>query len=344
MVDGNYFFPRSARFVPARADAADRTLRIQDLQGAMLAQFPARKVAVSARMARLPRAIALPGGARFETPDNDGIDALKRALGLRNTAGFLDLIERSRNWIAASVVAAALLSYGFIEFGIPAIALALARATPPAVSVAMSRQTLDLMDRAALSPTRLAPAERAHAQALLARMAAGSPRGPDGYRLALRHGEAVGANAFALPDGTIVMTDELWALAKNDEEIEGVLGHEMSHVDRRHGLQEVYQAAMIPAALAVITGDISQVSQLAAVLPGVLVESHHQRDFEQQADDDAAAGLIRLGAKPSRLADLLERLEASHCGKAGCGSSSWLGSHPDTDMRVAKLRAETRRP
>ena len=342
MVDGNYFFPRSTRFVAARADAAGRMLRIQDLQGAVLGEFPARNVAIAARIARLPRAIALPDGARFETPDNDGIDALRRALGLRNPAGFLDLIERSRNWIAASVIAAAVLSYGFIEFGIPAIALALARATPPAVSAAMSRQTLDLMDRTALSPTTLGPAERARAQALLARVAAKAARGPNGYRLALRHSEAVGANAFALPDGTIVMTDELWALARNDEEIEGVLGHEMSHVDHQHGLQEVYQASMIPAALAVITGDISQVSQLAAVLPGVLVESRHQRKFEQQADDDAAARLIQLGAKPSRLADLLERVEASHCGKGGCGSGSWLGSHPDTDVRVAKLRAETK--
>ncbi|HWA89648.1 MAG TPA: M48 family metallopeptidase [Rhizomicrobium sp.] len=343
MVEGNYFFPLSTRFVAARARPVNRLLRIEDMQGETLAEFRARAVIVSARMGRLPRSIALPDGGRFETPDNDGVDALKRALGLGNPGRFLDMIERSRNWIALSLAMAAVLSYAFIEYGIPAIALALARATPPSVGTAISRQTLDLMDRAMLRPSTLKPQDRARAQALLARVAQQSPRGPKGYHLELRHGGAgIGANAFALPDGTIVMTDELWALARNDEEIEGVLGHEMSHVERRHGLQELYQASMIPAALAVVTGDISQVSQLAAVLPGVLVETHHARDFEQQADDDAAAKLIAMGAKPSRLADLLERLETSHCGKTGCGSASWLGSHPDTDARVARLRAETK--
>lgn len=343
MVEGRYFFPRATRFVAAKAQALDRRLRIEDMQGGLLAEVAATEVRVSPRVGRLPRKLELPDGAHFETADNDGVDALKRALGLRNPSRLLDGLERSRGWIAAAVVVAVVLSYAFVEKGIPAIALALAQATPPAVTVQISRQTLDLLDRAVLYSTRLKPADRRHAAELLARVAAHAPRGVGGYHLVLRRGGAIGANAFALPDGTIVLTDELWALSRNDEEIEGVFGHEMSHVDRLHQLQEVYQAAMIPAALAVITGDISQVSQLAAVLPGVVVESRHQRDFEQQADDDAAARLIAMHVRPSRLAELLERLEASHCGKPGC-PSDWLGSHPDTASRAAKLRAETKAP
>jgi Zn-dependent protease with chaperone function len=341
MVEGRYFYPRSTRFVAARAIALGGRLRIETTDGAVLAEMPAARVRVSARVGRLPRRLEFPDGDHFETADNDGIDALKRELGIGDPGRVLDHLERSWRWIAVAVATAVAVSWLFVAQGIPAIASYLAAATPPSVARVMSAQTLDIMDRAVLGPTTLAAAQQKRARAIFARVAARAPLGNAGYKLLLRKGNAIGANAFALPDGSIVLTDELWALARNDDEIEGVFGHEMSHVDRRHGLQEVYEASMIPAAIAVITGDVSQVSQLATILPGILVQSHYARAFEQQADDDAADRLVALGARPSALADLLERLDASHCGKPGC-PADWLGDHPDTAARATRLRAPRR--
>jgi predicted Zn-dependent protease len=133
------------------------------------------------------------------------------------------------------------------------------------------------------------------------------------------------------------MTDALWPLVKADDEIEGVFAHEIAHVDRLHSLQSLYQAAMIPAAIAVVTGDVSQISQVATVLPGILVQAAYSRGFEQQADDDAAAALTRLGGNPAHMADLLERLDKSLCAKSAC-PPNWLGTHPDTGQRVLRLR------
>jgi predicted Zn-dependent protease len=79
------------------------------------------------------------------------------------------------------------------------------------------------------------------------------------------------------------------------------------------------------------------------VLSGILVESSYSRGFEQQADDDAAATLKRMGAKPSRLAELLQRLDQAHCAKGGC-LPSWIGTHPDTTSRAFRLRKEEREP
>jgi Zn-dependent protease with chaperone function len=125
-----------------------------------------------------------------------------------------------------------------------------------------------------------------------------------------------------------------------DDEAQGVFAHEMSHIDRVHSLQRLYQAAIVPAAIAFVTGDISQITQLATLLPGILVQaaySRYSRDLEQQADDDAAAVLKRLGGDPAHLADLLDRMEKTLCGKQGC-SSGWLGDHPETDFRALRLR------
>jgi Zn-dependent protease with chaperone function len=341
MLEGRYFPPRSARIVPARALAANGRLRIEDTSGALLAEAEPRRVRVSPRLGHLARGFDLADGSRFETDDNDGADALVRALRLKGAGRTLDRIERSWRFVAASVVVAVALSIGYVEFGIPWLAGRLAAATPDSVARLISRQTLDLIDGSMLGASKLAPSDRAHAETVFARVARAAPRGAGGYRLALRDGRGIGANAFALPDGTVVLTDQLWKLKADDNEIAGVFAHEMAHVDRRHGLQSVYQASMIPAAIALISGDVSQMGHLATILPGVLVQSAYARGFEQQADDDAAALMIRMGMKPSELANLLDRMEAKHCGKPGC-PRDWIGDHPDTQLRSQKLRAETK--
>ena len=72
MLEGRYFYPHSARFVPARAAIVGaKTLRIESLNAAVLAEVPMRKVRVAARLGRIARRFDLPDGARFETDDND---------------------------------------------------------------------------------------------------------------------------------------------------------------------------------------------------------------------------------------------------------------------------------
>jgi predicted Zn-dependent protease len=79
------------------------------------------------------------------------------------------------------------------------------------------------------------------------------------------------------------------------------------------------------------------VGHIATIMPGVLLQSSYSRAFEQQADDDAAAVLRRMGKSPAPLGDLLERIQKKICGGDSCGPS-WLGSHPATAARAARLR------
>jgi Zn-dependent protease with chaperone function len=213
----------------------------------------------------------------------------------------------------------------------------LARHTPPSIAVYTARQTLDAMDKIALNASKTPHGVQQRYLKLFAMIASQAPRGQSGYRLVFRDAPAIGPNAFALPDGTVILTDQMIPLVKRDAEIEGVFAHELSHVDRAHGLQRIYQASLVPAAIAFITGDASQLGQFAAILPGILLQSAYSRAFEQQADDDAAALLRRMGQTPAPLADLLERMEKKVCGHGGCGPN-WLGSHPATDLRAQRLR------
>jgi Zn-dependent protease with chaperone function len=341
MLPGRYFFPNAARFVPARAGAAEgRVLHIEDESGSVLAQSPARAVRVSARLSHLTRRFDLPDGGIFETDDNNGADDLLRALRMWRRGGVTDRLERAWPVVGLSLLVTLTVAALFIVQVIPRVAEWLARETLPAVAHTMSEQTLNTLDRFALKPTRLKAADQFKATKLFLTVAAHARGGVGGYHLVFRAGN-IGPNAFALPDGTIVMTDELWPLIKNDEEIEGVFAHEMSHVDHAHGLQRIYEASLFPAALAIFTGDVSQISQMAAILPGIIAQSAYSRSFEQEADDDAAATLRSMGERPSHMADLLERLDKKMCAGKTC-PPSWIGDHPNTLERAARLRAEDR--
>jgi Zn-dependent protease with chaperone function len=230
-------------------------------------------------------------------------------------------------------------TYGFAVYGIPALAEGLARATPPNLLATVSHRTLQTMDGTFLKPSKLIAAQQDKARAILARAARHGMQKPATYRLVFRDAPLVGPNAFSLPDGEIVVTDELFPLIKVDAELEGVFAHEMSHADHRHALQQVYQASLVPAVIALATGDVSQVAHLTTLLPGILIESAYTRGFEQQADDDAAANLKADGQDPAALANLLQRMDAKVCGKSGCGPS-WISSHPATRDRVNRLLSE----
>ena len=115
----------------------------------------------------------------------------------------------------------------------------------------------------------------------------------------------------------------------------GVFAHEMSHVNHAHGLQSVYQASLVPAVIAFVTGDAGQVGHIAAILPGILLQAAYSRGFEQQADDDANRELRAHGEDPGRLADLLERMEHEICNKGGCLPELAGFPPPDSGAGVA---------
>jgi len=165
------------------------------------------------------------------------------------------------------------------------------------------------------------------------------------HHLEFRSSEAIGANAFALPDGTVIVTDQLITLADNDEEILAVLAHELGHVTERHPMRQLLQSSVVGLAMTWYLGDISS---LLAAAPTLLLESNYSRNFERRADRYAANMLRMNGIAPERLADMLEKLETSHHGaKESIEQPSrivqFFSTHPDTGERIRDLRSKVAR-
>jgi Zn-dependent protease with chaperone function len=327
MIQGRYFDGHTSAPQPARIDiGADRVLRLVTPQETR--QVPLDVVRISDRIGEVPRRVTFEDGATFESPENDAIDAALEAAGQGGFARRLDRWERFWGVALAALVAVAILSWAFVRFGMPPLAEAVARALPHSVDESIGAQGLELLDETLLEPTALPEPRQAALRDRLRALAEAAGDGHD-YRLEFRSGKRVGPNAFALPSGIIVVTDELVGLAERDEEIEAVLAHEVGHVRGRHSLRILLQNAGVAALALAVLGDVGTASSLAAAVPVMLVQAKHSRDFEREADAYSRQWLRAQGLAESHFDDMLCRLARDDAGLA------YLSSHPPLGERAS---------
>jgi Zn-dependent protease with chaperone function len=344
---GIYYDGRTSMRHPVVVSLQGDELRVRGADGVSVT-CPVGEAAVVPQPGAIRGTIRLPDGGMVETTDRHGVGALLR---IQRRGGFFTAVHRWENslkYVAIALVATAAVMAGAVRFGIPALAKRAAFAIPPSLESTMGRQTLKTLDGLLLKPTRLPVPRQKELQSLFRKMSLRLPYGGE-YRLELRRADALGANAFALPSGIIVVTDQLVELARNDNEMAGVLAHEMAHERNRHALRQLLQSSSIALVIATLTGDISSITTLGATLPTALIDAKFSRAFEIEADDGAVAYLKHAGIPPRGYAEFLARLEAEHAaGRGGAGAvppgARYLASHPDTKERILRVLAEEGKP
>jgi len=330
-LQADYFDGKSSRKHPVSVLVSDGKLKIVGRY--VSAEFDARGVHRSLRVGNTPRWLYLPGGGALVTADNDAVDRMTRG------APYEELLHRweSRPVFAAlavGLVAGAL--WLLIDRGLPAAAEAIAERIPVEAEALLGEEALDGLERFALRPSQL-PSARQHAlREKLDAMARGAGE-PTPYRLEFRASPALGPNAFALPAGIIVVTDDLVKLAKNDREVLAVLAHELGHVHHRHTMRRLLQSSATALVIAAVTGDIASTTSLAAAAPALLLQTRYSRDNEREADRYAIETMRRQGIDPRALATILSRLQGSSPRRGTI--PTFLSTHPATEEREALARA-----
>lgn len=155
------------------------------------------------------------------------------------------------------------------------------------------------------------------------------------------------ANAFASPDGSVRVYSKLMDIM-TDEEILGIIGHEIGHVAGQHSLKEYKTALYVSAARDGLTTS-EDVGEFAAGLTGglteVLINSKYSRKQETEADNYGYDFLVKQGRNPIAIAKALNKLEKLSNDKSGKYTRAFrtmFSSHPDLKERVRALteRAE----
>lgn len=157
-------------------------------------------------------------------------------------------------------------------------------------------------------------------------------------------------NAFALPGGFIGVNSGLILATKNENELAGVLAHEVAHVTQRHiarglvnqGRQSlVSTAAMLAAILlgaAGAGGDAAMAGVAAAQSIAIQNQMSFTRENETEADRVAVNVLARAGFDPEGMPTFFATM-ARYAGSSEQQIPEMLRSHPVTSQRIAETKA-----
>jgi len=348
-IDGLLYDGQSSRQLVAQLHfSAGGQLHIESEQGRV--DFALDDLKISPRIGNTPRFIDLPEGCRFETQDNDAVDLIEVQIPSSGTNRWVHRLESRLKYVVITLIFVVLFSWGFIQFGIPALSKTIAFSLPSSVSQSIASGALELLDKWAFSESELPEQRRKELSEKMLRVLPEN----SGYNfdLVFRKGNAFGANAFALPDGTIVFTDEIINLSQHDDELVTVMAHEVGHVVHRHSLRNLVQDSGLAVVLVAVTGDVSTSSSLLLALPTLMVEASYSQTFETEADDYALLYVKQHKIDGIHFVNLMSRMESEHVedeGKAGQGQGGqpksnrildYFSSHPPTAQRVERFTSQ----
>ena len=142
-------------------------------------------------------------------------------------------------------------------------------------------------------------------------------------------------NAFALPGGQIFITYALFSKLENEDQLAGVLGHEIGHVVGRHSAERMSKQELTSGLLnGVAVGFDPSTAEGVAAIANVLNLSYG-RDDELESDFLGVKIMIDAGYNPNALIGVMEILKAA----AGPNKTpERMSTHPDPENRIEKIK------
>ncbi|MCW4455345.1 M48 family metallopeptidase [Flavobacterium sp. MXW15] len=152
-------------------------------------------------------------------------------------------------------------------------------------------------------------------------------------------------NAFALPGGKVGVNSGIFTVAKNQDQLAAVLGHEIGHVISRHHEERLTRQMGTQAGLGIIGalagaayGDTaaSAVNQFGSLGAQGLILLPNSRTQETEADVVGQRLMAEAGFDPAQAVNLWQNMQAASGGR----SPQWLSTHPDPANRIRELQRD----
>ncbi len=337
-VTGNFLDGKTSKKIPATLLLDNKGyLQIVDSDDQDILSVKFSETRTYNRIGNTRRQITFPNGEIFETSDNDRVDDLLKFNKKEKGNIFIHRLEQNFKLALMSIVIIAFSILLFWKFGIPLIASIVAPMVPDTVINKISDETVITLDKYYFQKTslnkktqqRLTKKFSTIIKSQKKELVAGSR-----YKLLFRSSKTIGANAFALPSGTIIITDQLINYAKNDKEIISILAHEVGHVVKRHGTKSILQNSVVTILISYITGDVSALSSMSVAIPTFLINTGYTKNFEEEADNFSYNYLVKNKISTHYFADIMKRIEKDF---SKTEIPSIFSTHPSTNERIKKF-------
>ncbi|SDM62560.1 Peptidase family M48 [Catalinimonas alkaloidigena] len=149
-------------------------------------------------------------------------------------------------------------------------------------------------------------------------------------------------NAFALPGGQVFITAALMKQFSTEDQLAGVLGHEIGHVVARHSAEHIAKARLtqgLTGAAVIASYDPSRPSTMrtaaVAAMIGQLVNMKYGRDDELESDRLGVRFMAESGYDPNAMIQVMEILAKS---AGGARQPEFFSTHPNPQNRIAQIR------
>ena len=144
-------------------------------------------------------------------------------------------------------------------------------------------------------------------------------------------------NAFALPGGKVGVNTGLFKVAKNDDQLATVIGHEVAHAIARHGNERMSQGILAQggvAAAGIAAGGEGLTTAGSALAAQYLFTLPNSRVQESEADHIGLLYMAEAGYDPRESVNLWRNMEAAGAG----GQLEWMSTHPAPGNRILRLQ------
>lgn len=146
-------------------------------------------------------------------------------------------------------------------------------------------------------------------------------------------------NAFALPGGQVFITMGLLKLLKNEDQLAGVLGHEIGHVIGRHSAEHMAKQELTQGLLSateIATYDPGSPNMQAAIARyvGDMINMKYGREDEIESDRFGVRYMYETGYRPEAQIEVMKILKQASGGQR---QPEFLSTHPDPENRIVEI-------
>lgn len=330
--NGYYQYPGHAARQAACLTLRDASLTLHLDAGDRLYTLP--QLEVTEPLDTLPLAVTFPDGGRF-MPASDA--DFRQWYSRYRKPGLIFRLERSKSGIIPVLVGTVLVAILYVRVLLPWLSAAIAGQLPVSVEQQLGRYSASFIKHQGFSESKLSSARQKQLQTLFSAVTPAEITSRSNLRLRLMHFPGP-ANALMLPDGTMILSDELVALAKSEDALVSVMLHEIGHYHYRHSIQMAIRSSLITISLMWVTGDVSGIGDTLLQSAVFVNEMQFSRAMEREADDYAITYMKRQGRSLVAMRQIFSALgEQQPEKRKRIQLPDWLSTHPAMKERVEHI-------